>query len=89
MALGARPLSVVRLVMQQGLLVAVAGLIIGCLLAMVSVRAIAGALYGVTASDPTSWIAAAAVLLAVSALANLIPAWRASRVDPSVALRIE
>ncbi|OLC81490.1 MAG: hypothetical protein AUH72_09290 [Acidobacteria bacterium 13_1_40CM_4_65_8] len=89
MALGARPLSVVRLVMQQGLLVAVAGLIIGGLLAMLGVRAIAGALYGVTPSDPTSWIAAAAVLLAVSTLANLIPAWRASRVDPSVALRIE
>jgi putative ABC transport system permease protein len=89
MALGARPLSVLRLVMEQGLLVAVAGLIIGCLLAALGVRAIAGALYGVTPSDPTSWIVAAIVLLTVSALANLIPAWRASRVDPSIALRTE
>jgi len=67
----------------------VAGLIIGCLLAALGVRAIAGALYGVTPSDPTSWIVAAIVLLTVSALANLIPAWRASRVDPSIALRTE
>jgi predicted permease len=89
MALGAQPLSVVRLVMQQGLLVAIAGLIVGCVLAAIGVRVITGALYGVTASDPTSWIAAAAVLLAVSTLANLIPAWRAARVDPSEALRIE
>jgi hypothetical protein len=89
MALGARPMSVVRLVMQQGLLVAVAGLIVGCLLAVLGARAITGALYGVTVSDPASWIAAAVILLAVASLANLIPAWRASRVDPSVALRNE
>jgi predicted permease len=89
MALGARPSSVVRLVMQQGLLVAVAGLIVGCLLAALGVRVITGALYGVTVSDPASWIAAALILLAVSSLANLIPAWRAARVDPSVALRNE
>jgi len=52
-------------------------------------RMIRGLLYGVTAADPLAWIAAAALLLAVSALANLVPAWRASRVDPSEALRIE
>jgi len=46
-------------------------------------------LYSVSAADPFSWLAAAALLLAVSALANLIPAWRASCVDPSEALRIE
>jgi putative ABC transport system permease protein len=50
---------------------------------------LAGVLYRVSASDPFSWVAAALILLAVSALANLIPAWRASRVDPSEALRIE
>ena len=50
---------------------------------------IAGVLYSVSASDPFSWLGAAVLLLAVSALANLIPAWRASRVDPSEALRIE
>ncbi len=88
-ALGARPGAVVGLVMQQGLLVASAGLAAGCALAAVAARMIRGLLYGVTAADPLAWIAAAALLLAVSALANLVPAWRASRVDPSEALRIE
>jgi macrolide transport system ATP-binding/permease protein len=88
-ALGARPSAVVGLVMQQGLIVASAGLATGCLLAIAATRAIAGVLYGVSAADPISWIAAATVLLLVSAVANFVPAWRASRVDPTVALRIE
>jgi ABC-type antimicrobial peptide transport system permease subunit len=88
-ALGARPASVVRLVMQQGLLLAAAGLAAGCLLAAVAARIVSGALFGVTAADPVSWVAAAIVLLAASALANLVPAWRASRVTPSDALRTE
>jgi len=50
---------------------------------------IAGALYGVSSGDPVAWLAAAAVLLFASALANLVPAWRAVRVDPCVALRTE
>jgi ABC-type antimicrobial peptide transport system permease subunit len=88
-ALGARPGAVVGLVMQEGLLVALAGLVVGCLLAVIAARAVAGALYGVGAADPISWIGAAVVLLGVSTLANLIPAWRAARVDPSIALRTE
>jgi predicted permease len=88
-ALGARRGAVVGLVMQQGLLVASAGLVAGGTLAAVAARMIRGLLYGVTAADPIAWLAAAALLLAVSALANLIPAWRASSVDPSEALRIE
>ena len=88
-ALGARPGAVLALVLRQGLLVAVAGLVVGCLLAAVAARAIAGALYGVSSGDPVSWLTAAAVLLVVSALANLVPAWRAIRVNPSVALRTD
>jgi len=75
--------------MRQGLGVAAAGLIVGCLLGIVAARAMAGALYGVGAADPVSWVAAIAVLLAVSGFANFIPAWRAARVNPSVALRTE
>jgi ABC-type antimicrobial peptide transport system permease subunit len=52
-------------------------------------RWIAGALYGIGTGDPVSWGAAVAVLLTVSALANLIPARRAARIDPSEALRVE
>jgi ABC-type antimicrobial peptide transport system permease subunit len=92
-ALGARPEAVVGLVMKQGLIVAAAGLIAGCLLAAlvaaIAARVIAGALYGVSAADPVSWLAAIALLLVVSALANLVPAWRAAHIDPSEALRIE
>jgi predicted permease len=88
-ALGARPGVVVGLVMRQGLLVASTGLMAGCALAAVAARMMRGLLYGVTGADPLAWLAAATLLLVVSALANLIPAWRASRVDPSEALRIE
>ena len=56
---------------------------------MLAARTIASVLYRVSVGDPASWLGAAALLLAVSALANLIPAWRASRVTPSEALRIE
>ncbi len=89
MALGAEPGSVVSLVMKQGLAVAGAGALVGLLLAFVAAKAIAGALYGVSYVDPVAWIAALVTLFVVSALANLVPAGRASRVSPSVALRTE
>jgi predicted permease len=92
-ALGARPGAVVRLVMRQGLVVAAAGLLAGgavtAVVAFLAARMASGVLYGVSVGDPFSWGGAAVLLLAVSAFANLIPAWRASRVDPSEALRIE
>jgi len=89
MALGARRSSVVSLVLQQGLFVAVVGMVVGCVLAVFAARLVAGVLYGVGVGDPVSWVAAVLTLLTASVLANVIPAWRASRVDPSVALRIE
>jgi len=88
-ALGARPGAVVALVMRQGLIVAASGLAAGCLLAAIAARVMSGALYGIGVADPISWVTAVLVLLAAAALANLIPAWRATRVDPSVALRTE
>jgi predicted permease len=89
MALGARPSAVLGLVMRQGLTVAAAGLAAGCALALVAAWLMAGALYGVGIGDPASWSAAVVILLAVSSLANVIPAWRAARVQPSEALRTE
>jgi predicted permease len=92
-ALGARPSAVVGLVMQQGLFVAAAGLLAGCLLAAlvaaIVARAVPGVLYGTSVADPAAWLSAVVLLLGVSALANLIPAWRAAHVDPTEALRIE
>ena len=92
-ALGARPAAVVGLVMRQGFAVAGAGLVVGCLLAtpvaIFAVRTLPGGLNGITPADPAAWLSAIVILLIVSMLANLVPAWRASRVEPTVALRVE
>ncbi len=93
MALGASASTVLRLVMRQGLIVAAAGLAVGltvgCVVAALARTQISGMLYGVSIADPVSWGIAAAVLLTASSLANFIPAWRAARVQPSQALRME
>jgi predicted permease len=88
-AMGARPASVLGLAMRQGLLVTAAGVAAGCLLAIAAARAVAGVLYGVAPSDPVAWTAALSIVSAVSVLANLLPASRAARVNPSIALRTE
>jgi len=89
MALGAQPSAVVGLVMRQGLGIAAAGVGVGAVLALGAAKAVAGALYGVSFVDPLAWGAAIGSLFLVAALANLIPARRASIVDPSSALRSE
>jgi len=92
-ALGADAGSVVGLVMRQGLVVCGVGLagggLLAAVLALVARQQLTSLLYGTGLLDAVSWVGAAATLLVVSALANLVPAWRAARVDPSVALRIE
>jgi ABC-type antimicrobial peptide transport system permease subunit len=77
------------MVMRQGLGLAGAGVAVGALLAVGAAKAVAGALYGVSFADPIAWGAAMALLFSVAAAANLVPARRASIVDPSVALRSE
>jgi len=89
MALGAQPSAVVGLVMKQGLAIAAVGVGVGAVLALGGAKAMAGALYGVSFVDPIAWGAAIGLLFLVAALANLIPARRASVVDPSSALRSE
>ncbi|HVR29113.1 MAG TPA: ABC transporter permease [Thermoanaerobaculia bacterium] len=89
MAMGAGRADVLGMVMRQGLGVAAVGLIVGLGLASGAARVVAGALYGVGVGDPVAWGAAAVVLLGVTALANLVPARRAMRVDPAQALRKE
>ena len=92
-ALGARSPAVIGLVLRHGLAVAIVGLAAGCAIAAIAAvaagRFLPGVLYGVTAADPVAWLSAITLLLGVSGLANLIPAWRATRVDPSEALRID
>jgi putative ABC transport system permease protein len=86
-ALGASPSTVLALVMRQGLTLAAAGVAIGLAAAAAAVRALSTVLFGISPWDPWSWTAAAATLLAVSLLASWVPARRALRVDPVVALR--
>ena len=89
MALGAARSSVLGLILRQGLTVAIAGLVVGCALAFAAATALAGILYGVSATDPIAWGGAAMMLLGVASLANAVPAIRAARVQPTVALRTE
>jgi predicted permease len=87
MAVGARPQTVIGLVLKQGLTLAGVGLAFGSALGIVATRVLAGTLYGVTGADPVAWGSAAAVLLGANLAANAVPAWRAVRVDPVRALR--
>jgi len=87
MALGAAQGSVLRLILKQGMSLVVTGVVIGFVAALFVGRLLSRMLYGVSASDPASIAGAAAVLLAIALLACYLPARRASRVDPLVALR--
>jgi putative ABC transport system permease protein len=86
-ALGARPAEVVRTVMARGLGAVVVGLAAGIVLAFALGRTMSALLYGVSAHDPAIYVAAPLVLGVVALASALIPALRASRVDPIVALR--
>ena len=89
MALGAQPEGVVRLlVMQAGKLVAI-GAVIGIALAIVACRILSGFLYGISAVDGITFVAVTAVLVSVALFACYVPARRATRVDPMIALRYE
>ncbi len=89
MALGAQRRDVVGLVLRETMLLVVIGVIIGLSAALGATRLIASFLYGLTPNDPLTIALAALLLLVVAALAGYLPARRASRVDPMVALRHE
>jgi putative ABC transport system permease protein len=89
MALGAEPRAVLRLVVGQGMGVALAGAGVGLVAALLLTRMMAGILYGVRPTDPVTYVTVAAVLLAIALAASWIPARRAARIDPMKALRSE
>ena len=88
-ALGAHPRDVVRLVIGQGMLITVAGIAAGVGVAVAASRLTGSLLYGVSPTDPATFIAVSALLAVVAFVACALPARRATRVDPVVALRSE
>jgi putative ABC transport system permease protein len=89
MALGARGSDVLRLVISQGMRLAIIGVVIGVGLAFVSTRIVKSYLYDVSTTDPLTFSVIILLLISVAALACYIPARRATKVDPLVALRYE
>jgi predicted permease len=89
MALGAVPVQVLRGVLQECMSLAAAGVTIGVVAALATTRFIATLLFGLSPSDPLTLVSAAVLITVVAAAAGFIPAWRASRVDPLVALHYE
>jgi len=89
MAIGARPAEIVRMILGQGMGLALVGVILGIATAFALTRAVKTFLFGVTPNDPATFLAVAAVLAAAALAACYLPARRASQVDPLRALRSE
>jgi len=89
MALGARPADVLRLVLNEGLALVAAGLVVGIGAALALTRLLAGMVYGVSLYDPLVFFAVNVLLVGISLMACYLPARRAMRVEPVVALRYE
>jgi len=89
MALGAQARSILRSILQRSTLLVVVGLAVGGAIALVLSRSLGEVLFEIGAFDPVAYAAVAAVMLVVGVLAGLVPALKASRVDPVIALRHE
>ena len=88
-ALGAQAADVLKLIVQQGMFLAASGILLGLLAAFGLTRFLSSLLYGVSATDPVTFIGIPLLLAAIALLASYVPARRGVRVDPIVALRYE
>ncbi|HTD61621.1 MAG TPA: FtsX-like permease family protein, partial [Gemmatimonadaceae bacterium] len=88
LALGARGGQVMRLIVGQGLVFAVAGLVIGAPVSVLSSRFLASLLYNLGPTDLATYASVCAGMVLVTALAAWLPARRAARVDPTIAMRV-
>jgi putative ABC transport system permease protein len=86
-ALGASVSNIIALVLRQSILIAATGVAVGLLASLWLASVFQGLLFGVTSHDPASFLAVAALLLAVTAAASIVPARRAARLDPVRVLR--
>jgi putative ABC transport system permease protein len=89
MALGARGFDVLKLVVGQGMLLTIVGVVVGLGGAFALTRVMSSLLFGVTTKDPTTFAVVAVLLVAVAFIACFVPARRATKVDPLIALRYE
>jgi putative ABC transport system permease protein len=89
MALGAKPADVLKLILRQGMGLTFLGIVFGLAGAFALTRVAESLLFGVSATDPLTFLMVSAFLLGVAMVACLVPARRATRVDPMVALRYE
>jgi ABC-type antimicrobial peptide transport system permease subunit len=87
MAVGARHADVVRLIVRQGMTLALVGVVIGVSAAFGLARLISSMLFGVSPTDPITFLGVAFILGAVAMVASYVPARRAARVDPLIAVR--
>jgi predicted permease len=88
-ALGATPNSVATLVVREQAVAVIAGLVVGGAVAAWAVKFVKGYLYELTVTDPRIWLSAVGLILLTALVGALVPAWRASRIDPLKALRVE
>jgi putative ABC transport system permease protein len=89
MALGARPIDVLKLIVRQGLVLALIGVFLGVIASLALTRVLASQLYGVTPTDPVTFTTISVLLILVAVIACSIPAMRATKVDPMIAVRHE
>jgi ABC-type antimicrobial peptide transport system permease subunit len=87
MALGARAIDVWKMVLRQGIILTAIGMFCGLLFALGLSRIVASLLYGVSATDPLTFLLIALLLAAVALLASFLPARRATKVDPVMAIK--
>jgi predicted permease len=86
-AIGAQPSDILRMVLRQGLSLSLAGILVGAAAAGILTRLLARLLFQVSTTDPVTFGVVAGTFLAVGVAASCLPAWRATRVDPLIALR--